>query len=218
MQKTTEQAEDWQSIWARRGLLDSTIDAGRSTYNHFFRALLRRHLTKESSLLEVGCGRASLTLSLAPEIKKLVGVDISEVAVEQTTAYAKEHGIKNATFFVDDCTKLSLTEKFDLVWSQGLLEHFDDPVIVAREHYNALAPGGTALMSVPYQYSYHTAWYHGTRPRMLRFLWPWTGVEQCFFNKRTLLAVGKQVTPSARVFTLQPFPLGIIILEFKKPL
>ncbi len=217
MQKTTEQAADWEGIWVRRGVLDSIIDAGRSTYNFFFRRYLRRYLTPNSTILELGCGRASLTLSLCPEIKSLSGIDISETAVVQATEYASKHGYANARFAVDDCTKLRVEEKFDLVWSQGLIEHFDDPVLVTREHYKALAPGGTVLISVPYTY-YHAVWYYSTRPKLTRRFWPWVGVEQRFFNHKQLLEVGKAVTPHARVFLMQPFPLGLIFLELKKPL
>ncbi len=173
--------------------------------------LSRRNNGKKS-----GNGRASLTLSLCPEIKKLVGIDISEVAVKQASASAAEHGILNASFSIDDCTKLGLAEKFDFVWSQGLLEHFENPVLVAGEHYRALAPGGTALLSVPYKYSYHRMWYWITRPRLLRRFWPWT--EQYFLDRKELLAIGKAVTPHARVFLLQPFPLGLVFLELSRPL
>lgn len=215
MQKSTEQTAQWSEIWARQNLLDKIIDWGRTVYNWFFRAVLRRYLTPESSMLELGCGRASLSLSLAPEIKKLVGVDISDVAVRQATESARRLGIGNATFALDDCTKLATEERFDFVWSQGLLEHFSNPLVVAREHFRVLAPGGTVLLSVPYKYSYHTLWYTLTRPRILRGLWPWT--EQRFFDKHELLGVGREVTPHARVFMLQPFPLGIIFLELSKP-
>lgn len=215
MQKDIEQKAQWQAIWERQGLLDMVIDAGRSTYNIFFRRVFRRYITPQTTMLELGCGRASLTLSLCPEIEKLVGVDISEVAVAQAAQFASQHGIANAHFLLDDCTRLSLTEKFDFVWSQGLLEHFDDPLIVAREHFRALAPGGVALLSVPYKYSYHRLWYALTRPRILRRFWPWT--EQRFFDAKELLAVGKAVTPHARTFFLQPFPLGLIFLELHQP-
>jgi len=215
MQKSIEQAGQWQAIWERRGALDAFIDWGRTVYNYFFRRVLRRYLTKDSSMLELGCGRASLSLSLSTDIKKLTGVDISDAAVQQATAFAQEHDVTNATFALDDCTKLALTKTFDFVWSQGLLEHFEDPVIVVREHYRMLKPGGTALLSVPYRYSYHTLWYMFTRPKALRRFWPWT--EQRFFNANQLVVVGKAVTPHARTFFLQPFPLGIIFLELRRP-
>jgi SAM-dependent methyltransferase len=214
MQKSTEQATEWQEIWERRGAVDTIIDLGRSVYNWFFQTILRRYLNPDSTMLELGCGRASLSLSLAPHIKRLVGVDISDSAVRQAIASAKRKHIENATFALGDCTKLNLSETFNFVWSQGLLEHFDDPVLVAREHYKALAPGGVALLSVPYTYSYHTVWYGLTRPRILRRFWPWT--EQRFFTRPELLAVGKAVTREARVFMLHPLPLGIVFLELRK--
>lgn len=211
MQKSTEQAEEWQAIWERKGALDAFVDYGRSTYNYFFRRVLRRYLTKQSDMLELGCGRASLSLSLAPEIKKLVGVDISETAIQQATASAHKHQLLNTVFFIDDCTGLSLQEKFDFVWSQGLLEHFENPNRVASEHFRMLKPGGAALMSIPYKYSYHALWYILTRPKTLRRFWPWT--EQRFFDRKELLAVGNAVTPDTKVFFLHPFFLGIIFLE-----
>lgn len=215
MQKTTEQAPEWQAIWERRGIGDAVIDAGRTTYNYFFRRVLKRYLTSDSTVLELGCGRASLTLSLAPHIARLVGIDISDAAVQQVVALSHKRGITNASFAIDDCTKLTIPERFDFVWSQGLLEHFEDPTIVASEHYRMLKPGGTALLSVPYRYSYHALWYLLTRPKMLRRFWPWT--EQQFFNRSTLLAVGKAVTPHARTYFLHPFLLGIIFLELRRP-
>lgn len=215
MQQTTEQTAQWDEIWERKGLLDSVIDYGRTIYNWFFRRLLRRYMSDASRMLELGSGRASLSLSMAPSIGSLTGVDISETAVRQAAADARRRGLTNTKFVLDDCTKLALTDQFDFVWSQGLLEHFEDPLVVAREHYRMLAPGGTALLSVPYKYSYHTVWYTLTRPTFLRKLWPWT--EQRFFDKKELLAVGKTVTPHARTFLLQPFPLGIVLLEMRRP-
>lgn len=217
MQKSTEQAEQWQEIWGRQGVLDAFINWGRTVYNYFFRRILRRYLTPLSHMLELGCGRASLSLSLAPEIGSLTGVDISDVAVTQANAYVRRKSVQNTRFVVADCTNLGpdLDGKFDFSWSQGLIEHFDDSTAVTRQHYTALRPGGAALISVPYRYSYHNVWYTLTRPRLLRRFWPWT--EQKFFDKKTLLALGRSITPHSRVFLLQPFFLGIIFLEMRKP-
>src|SRR3990167_6484602 len=100
MQKSTEQTEEWQKIWERRGMLDKVIDLGRSTYNIFFRRVHRRYITRETRMLELGCGRASLSLSLTPELKSLSGIDISDVAVRQAAQSAAQRGIMNARFAV----------------------------------------------------------------------------------------------------------------------
>ena len=218
MQKDTEQAVEWQAVWSKQGgFVDAVIDLGRTTYNFFFRRIHRRYINKDTRMLELGSGRASLSLSLCKEIKSLYGIDISDVAVKQASASAESLGISNAKFLVDDCTKLNLDNRFDFVWSQGLIEHFNDPTAVAREHYKALVPGGVALLSVPYKYSYHTIWYKVSRPKLLRWLWPWEGTEQRFFNHKELTRVGRAITPNFRVFLMQPFPLGIIFLEMRKP-
>ena len=219
MQKDIEQAGEWQAVWSKKGgFVDSVIDLGRTIYNLFFRRIHRRYITKDTRMLELGCGRASLSLSICKEIKSLYGVDFSDVAIKQARASAESLEVSNAKFIIGDCTKLNMDNKFDFVWSQGLIEHFDDPTRVAREHYKALVPGGVALLSVPYKYSYHTIWYKMSRPKLLRWLWPWEGTEQRFFNHKELSNVGTAITPHFRVFLMQPFPLGIIFLEMRKPL
>ena len=214
MQIDTEQKGEWQAIWLRANVLNTIINQGRRVYNWFFRRALLRYLRPESKMLELGCGRASLSLSLAPYIRSLLGIDISEAAVDQATRAARNLGLVNVKFAVDDCTKLKLAERYDLVWSQGLLEHFADPVLVARQHFSALAPGGVAVLSVPYKYSYHTIWYWLTRPKILRGLWPWT--EQRFFDRAELQAVGEAVTQCSKTFFLHPLLLGIVFLEMRK--
>jgi 2-polyprenyl-3-methyl-5-hydroxy-6-metoxy-1,4-benzoquinol methylase len=198
----------------RRGVLTSIINTGRKIYNWFFRRYLRKFISRETRLLEVGCGTATLTLSLADEIKELVGVDISEAAIELSDKNAKKLEVVNAKFELGDCLNLNYENEFDVVWSQGLMEHFDEPGKVAFEHYKATSPGGVTLISVPYKYSYHALWYGVTRPKLLRPLWPWT--EQVFLSKKELLAIGRTLTDKAHVHFLQPFPLGIIILELPK--
>ena len=217
MQKSIEQAGEWEEIWERHNAVDAIINWGRTAYNFFFRRILRGYLTSRSDMIELGCGRASLTLSLALEIGSLTGVDISDAAVQQATSSAQRKDLQNTRFMVADCTNLGpdFDGKYDFSWSQGLIEHFDDSTAVTRQHYSALCPGGVALISVPYRYSYHNVWYTLTRPRLLRRFWPWT--EQKFFDKKTLLSLGTSITPHSRVFLLQPFPLGIVFLEMRKP-
>jgi len=212
--KLTYQKEEWQNIWMRRGWLTTIVNVGRSVYNWFFRQYLRKFISKDTRLLEVGCGTATLTLSLAKEVKELVGVDITESALMLSRKHAVEMGAKNTKFELGDCLNLPYQEEFDVVWSQGLMEHFEHPEKVAREHYKATKPGGITLISVPYKYSYHTLWYILTRPKYLQFLWPWT--KQLFLSKKQVLAIGRTLTPKARAHFLQPFPLGIIILELPK--
>lgn len=206
--------EEWDEIWARKSIAARTIDFGRIIYNWFFRRVLSKYLNPKSTMLEVGCGTSTLSLSLAPAIHSLVGVDISGEALARSQKEVQQKKVSNAKFVFGDCRNLSSSQAFDFVWSQGLLEHFPDPEAIAREHYKVLSKGGVALMSVPYRYSYHNVWYKLTRPKILRRFWPWT--EQRFFTKKELLKIGKNITPRARVLFLHPVPLGIVMLELTK--
>lgn len=203
-------------MWLREGIATAIVDAGRNFYNWFLRRVLRRYILSDSTMLELGCGTSTLFISLAGEVKKIVGLDISEAAVELSRKNAKLLGVKNTEFVLGDCRSIPYENEFDLVWSNGLLEHFDDPLEIARQHYKAVRPGGVALMSVPYYYSYHNLWYILTRPRIMRPFWLWPGVEQIFFTRHELKKIGANITPHSRVFFLKPFLLGMIFLELRK--
>lgn len=217
-----ELKKDWDQVWLRKGLLSKSVSFGRNVYNSFFERLLLRYINPETELIELGCGTASLGFLLASKFNIYHGVDISPVIIETAQNDSKRKGIDNMTFSVADCRNLGqeYENKFDLAWSQGLVEHFDDPGVVVWSHISAVKPGGTVLISVPYKYSYHNLWYKITRPKMFRKFWPWT--EQRFFSSHELANLGKESNISYRVFMLAPnllgFLLGIIILEIKKPI
>lgn len=209
-----DQEREWQRIWVRQGFMTRLINFGRRIYNYFFLRMFRRYLSTSSRFLELGCGTSSLLMAIAPRVKEVVGLDITPASIELSESLVKTSGIGNARFVLGDCLTYPFEPEYDIVWSQGLMEHFQNPIDIAKSHYKALKPGGVALISVPYRYSYHHIWYKLTRPQMLRRFWPWT--DQVFYNKKMLVAIGKQVTPNARAFLLQPLPLGIAILELRK--
>jgi SAM-dependent methyltransferase len=46
---------------------------------------------------------------------------------------------------------------FDVVFHQGLLEHFRDPMPLLRENVRVLRPGGMLVVDVPQTFHYYTA-------------------------------------------------------------
>lgn len=59
---------------------------------------------------------------------------------------------------------------FDLVFHQGLLEHFEDPRPLLAENLRLLRPGGILVVDVPQLFSLYTLL---KRRRMKRGDWPW---------------------------------------------
>ena len=101
--------------------------------------------------LEVGCGRGSLSAYFAEAGWDCTLLDISPVAIERAWAVFAEAGLA-AHFDVGDCLDLPYEDStFDLVFSIGLLEHFEDINTVIAEQARVLVPGGVFIgYVVPY--------------------------------------------------------------------
>ena len=64
--------------------------------------LVRKHLTPESDVLEVGCGHGDMALSLAPLCRSIVAYDRVEDYIEIAKKNARERNITNVTFLCYD--------------------------------------------------------------------------------------------------------------------
>jgi len=89
--------------------------------DHFLR-LLQKHnmLSKDSLVLDIGCGTGQYALAMAGHCKGVVGIDFSPSMVEIAKQKAAEKNIPNASFQWADWHELDLKKqewegKFDLV-------------------------------------------------------------------------------------------------------
>ncbi|MDT2194458.1 class I SAM-dependent methyltransferase [Paenibacillus larvae] len=55
-----------------------------------FQTKLKPHLTKESKVLEVGCGQGLLLFHLAPDVKEYVATDLSGTIIERNREVARK--------------------------------------------------------------------------------------------------------------------------------
>ncbi|MDT2293579.1 class I SAM-dependent methyltransferase [Paenibacillus larvae] len=56
---------------------------------------LKPHLTKESKVLEVGCGHGLLLFHLAPDVKEYVATDLSGTIIERNRERARREGLSH---------------------------------------------------------------------------------------------------------------------------
>ena len=66
-------------------------------------------LTKDDILLDLYCGAGTIGLSMAGEVKTLVGVEIIPEAIENAKENAKQNGIENARFICSDAGEAAQT-------------------------------------------------------------------------------------------------------------
>jgi SAM-dependent methyltransferase len=100
-------------------------------------------------VLEYGCASGGHCMRLAPRVRSIVGIDISDVAVDQARNAAARSGMAKASFLVDNAEEMSFPDScFDLVFGSGILHHLDLPNAVA-EIGRVLRPGGRAIFWEP---------------------------------------------------------------------
>ena len=123
-------------------------------------------------ILEVGCGTAldSCLLAAGHDGVQAFACDLSEQAARIAKTNAKELGATLLTF-AGDLTVLPFTDGFfDLIFSQGVLEHFTDPGPAMREQIRVLRPGGALVVDVPQKFNLYTLRKHQA---MRENRWPW---------------------------------------------
>ena len=206
--------EAWELSWSKQKLhVADIIDLGRKVYNYFLFRFLRKYINSQTEFLEFGCGTATLGVMLAKKIKSYTGFDIADNALEKAAENFKKSGLQNFNFEVKDITNFNSDKKFDIVWSQGLIEHFNEPYKLIDSHLEVCKGGGRVIISVPASRSYHHLWYFLTRPIPLRRFWPWP--DAIFIYKKMVDQYMKILANSYsqyHVTYIKPRILGLLVI------
>lgn len=142
---------------------------------------------KAPAVLELGCGPALDSLAISSPGARMIAVDQSpaalRLAAEAGRALGKEFRLLRA-----DARRTGLPSgEFDLVFSQGLLEHFPDPAPLWDEMARLVKPGGALVVDVPqafHPYTLTKTWRQWMRT------WPWGWETQ--YRAADLRAAGEE--------------------------
>jgi SAM-dependent methyltransferase len=110
-------------------------------------------------VLEVGAGSGRDGLMLARGGARVVSLDYSLPSLRLIKAQAAGDGSLSAC--CGDAFALPFADgTFDIVFHQGLLEHFRNPDDLIAENARVLKPGGYLLVDVPQRWHYYTVIKH----------------------------------------------------------
>lgn len=122
-------------------------------------------------MLEIGSGTAIDSYILAEQTSaRIVGVDISLPSV-RVAARCSQYFARAIALVAGDATALPFSDAgFDIVFSQGVVEHFPDPEAMLLEQLRVLRLDGVLVINVPQRRTGYTRFKHR---QVAAGTWPW---------------------------------------------
>jgi 2-polyprenyl-3-methyl-5-hydroxy-6-metoxy-1,4-benzoquinol methylase len=141
-------SEYWGDVWTRppRPRLPSRLNV--STRN--LQSVLRPHVRSGDRVLEIGCAPGKHLAWVASRLgADIAGIDYAAPGVAFTRHLMEQLGI-TADIRCESLEETSFAGgSFDVVYSAGVIEHFDDPTPIVRRHVELVRPGGTCVITIP---------------------------------------------------------------------
>jgi 2-polyprenyl-3-methyl-5-hydroxy-6-metoxy-1,4-benzoquinol methylase len=113
--------------------------------------LFKKFLEKgDKKVLEIGCAKAKQLIYFAKEFGyEVYGVDYSEKGVKIAKENLRIAGVKGTILCEDVFQTTFEKESFDIVYSMGLIEHFESPAEIIEAHIKLLKKGGILILTIP---------------------------------------------------------------------
>jgi len=143
----------WESYWRGHANLEQTYSTG----GRLAREILRDGAVAGRRVLEVGAGSGRDTLALARAGAEAVVLDYAPTSLELVERQAREQGVVVHLVRADALAMPFREGAFDVVFHQGLLEHFRDPRPLLAENARVTARRGRVIVDVPQTFHPYTA-------------------------------------------------------------
>ena len=103
---------------------------------------------KEKSVLEIGCGIGIDFRHFVREGAQAVGIDVSQQSLKLAKQGSDIYGLNGTLILADGENLPFASDKFDLVYTWGVIHHAPDTSKVVDEIYRVLKPGGRVIAMV----------------------------------------------------------------------
>jgi trans-aconitate methyltransferase len=149
MERLTDQ-NYWEKYYSKSETTKKSIAGIVSVYDNYWDILISENQNKnQKTIIELG-GYPGRYLAYLSDKFNLIPTCLD---FNSDTVKVKESmdafEIKDYKIIQADILNFNPTEKYDLVISNGFIEHFDDYEKVLKNHTNYLKEGGTMLIMIP---------------------------------------------------------------------
>ena len=123
----------------------------RATVMHFKELrVMDKYLKEATTYLEIGCGSGKWMVYFSKKYGlDVTGLDSSSEALKLAKMNLKHNRTKGTVLEGDFLESGTETEKYDIVFSDGLIEHFTDTAEVINAHLNFVKTGGYCILLIP---------------------------------------------------------------------
>jgi 2-polyprenyl-3-methyl-5-hydroxy-6-metoxy-1,4-benzoquinol methylase len=127
----------------------SIIKENNFTYRHLLSTIDLYIKTPPTKILDIGCGAGTLSLYYASKGHNVLGIDISQKAINAASKSAEQMNINNAVF-----KKIPFPEKrpkgvYDSIIFTEVIEHLQEDVTAIRTINSLLKQNGILILSTP---------------------------------------------------------------------
>jgi 2-polyprenyl-3-methyl-5-hydroxy-6-metoxy-1,4-benzoquinol methylase len=145
-EKTT--IDHWNKVWTKQPRLRFPSSFNVATRN--IKRLLRAYAKPGDRVLEIGCAPGKVLAWVAGVLNaEVTGIDYSKQGIEFSQILFQALKLRGDLRYENLFETTLAKGSFDLVYSLGVIEHFDDPRDIVERHVLLCRPGGHVIMAVP---------------------------------------------------------------------
>src|SRR3989338_7538610 len=194
-------------IWEKRWK-EKSKDAVKSTSLDFFAKnafeVLDRNISRnDEKILEVGSGTGRFCIALAQKYpdKKITGIDYTKESVDLSNKGAELRHLKNVRFYKKDLFHLPYkSNSFDVVFENGVIEHFINYNDAIKEMTRVAKKGGKVIINVNNWFCFPKT----VEKKILGKSYPF-GYEKSFRNREVIGALADAGLKKIEVYAYNPF-------------